>query len=421
MKQLKTIGAIGGSVLMVLCWPLAVGQIGQNVITDGVEHINNELISTEIVDYDRGYFSSNVKTRYVLLDQDLIAQFEADDLPTEFVVNSAVSHGLLSLSAHSSLEDLDFPLTVDSVTQLNGNTDFTMNLASWYYQTQNGEEMAISVSPASLKGSVTVLGQLTYQLDIPSIELDFATGEKLVLSGINGEGEGKQEKGFWLGNQSLAMERFSIAEFSNQQPTFEIENGQYQFSSSLNNEEGRLNSNHKVSMGSMLTPDGAIEAFNLDFSMGDIDSLAFESLMTMYQSNPMMTESEIAAAIPHVESLFSKGFYLAMNSMSLKVGQGEFESKWKLSVPEGTDSISQDPSKILPALKGELSTYFSNQLVTDFPFIKQGIDEAIVMEIIEQTETGYKIKAELNNANVVFESGQEIPLMALLLPVLMQQ
>jgi uncharacterized protein YdgA (DUF945 family) len=110
-----------------------------------------------------------------------------------------------------------------------------------------------------------------------------------------------------------------------------------------------------------------------------------------------------------------------MNKMSLKVGQGEFESQWKLSIPEGTDRISQDPSKILPALKGELNTYFSNQLVSDFPFIKQGIDEGIVMEIIEQTEQGYKLKAELNNANVVFESGQEIPLMALLLPILMQQ
>ncbi|MEZ9229938.1 DUF945 family protein [Vibrio amylolyticus] len=421
MKQLKMIGAIGGSVLMVLCWPLAVGQIGQSVITDGVAHISSELISSEIVEYDRGYLSSNVKTRYELLDPTMIAQFKADDLPTEFVVVSAVKHGLLSLTAHSSLEGQDFPLTVDSVTQLNGNTDFSMNLASWYYQTKNGEEMAISVSPASLEGSVTVLGQLTYQLDIPSIELDFATGEKLTVAGINGKGEGKQAKGFWLGNQSIAMERFSISEFSNQQPTVEIEHGQYQFSSELNAEENRLNSNHKMDMGSMLTPDGSIQEFQLDFSMGDIDSLAFENLMSMYQSNPMMTENEIAEAIPHVEALFSKGFYLAMNSMSLKVGQGEFESKWKLSVPEGTDSISQDPSKILPALKGELSTYFSNQLVTDFPFIKQGIDEAIVMEMVEQTEQGYQIKAELQNANVVFESGQEIPLMALLLPMLMQQ
>ncbi|OCH74196.1 hypothetical protein A6E14_13240 [Vibrio genomosp. F10] len=106
--------------------------------------------------------------------------------------------------------------------------------------------------------------------------------------------------------------------------------------------------------------------------------------------------------------------------MSLKVGEGEFESMWKLSVPQGTDQVSQDPSKILPALTGNISTYFSNQLVMDFPFIKQGIDEAVVMEIIQQTEQGYQITAELKEANVVFESGQEIPLMSLLLPMLMQ-
>ncbi|MGF1720514.1 DUF945 family protein [Vibrio kyushuensis] len=420
MMQLKKIGAIGGAVLLTLCWPLAVGQIGQNVITDGVTHLGSDLVSAEIVEYDRGYLSSSIKTRYVLQDPDLIAQFQADDLPTEFVISSAVTHGLFSLSAHSSLDNSEFPLTIDTITQLNGNTDYSVNLASWYYQTQTGEELAISISPSSIKGDISVLGQLTYQLDMPSIELDFSTGEKIVFSGIEGEGEGKQENGFWLGEQSVSIERFTISDLQASQTAFEIEKGQYQFSSGINTEQSRLNSNHKVSMDSMFTPDGSIEEFSMDFSMGDIDSMAFESLMSMYQNNPIMTEAEIAQAIPYVESLFSKGFYLAMNKMSLKVGQGEFESKWKLSVPEGTDDVSQDPTKILPALTGELNTYFSNQLVTDFPFIKQGIDEAIVMEIIEQTEQGYEIKAELKNANIIFSSGQEIPLMALLLPMLMQ-
>ncbi|MCK6261886.1 DUF945 family protein [Vibrio sp. ZSDE26] len=420
MNQLKKMGAIGGSILLVLCWPLAVGQVGQNVITDGVTHLGNDFLSAEIVDYDRGYLSSNVQTRYTLQDPELIAQFQADNLPTEFVVNSAVSHGLLSLTAHSSLQDTEFPLTIDTVTQLNGNTDYSIDLASWYYKTQDGEELAISVSPSSIKGDVSVLGQLTYQLDMPSIELDFSTGEKIVLSGIEGQGQGKQDNGFWLGDQSISIERFAVSSTATSSAEIEFTQGHYHFSSELNEEQSRLNSNHVVNIGSMLTPDGVVEEFKMDFSMGDIDSVAFESLMSMYQSNPIMTENEIAQAIPYVESLFSKGFYLAMNTMSLKVGQGEFESQWKISIPEGTNDISQDPGKILPAMTGNLNTYFSNQLVTDFPFIKQGIDEAIVMEMMEQTERGYRINVELKNANIVFSSGQEIPLMALLMPMLMQ-
>ncbi|MGC9402772.1 DUF945 family protein [Vibrio genomosp. F10 str. 9ZC157] len=420
MKQLKKIGAISGAVLVALCWPLAVGQIGQRVITDGVTHLSNDLVSAEIIDYDRGYLNSTVQTRYALNDVDMIAQFEADGLPTEVVVNSVVKHGLLSLDAHSSLEGSEFPLTVNTVTQLNGNTDYTVNLANWYYRTQGVDELAISVSPSTITGNITVLGQLAYQLNMPSIELDFSTGEKLILTDVVGQGEGKNESGFWLGNQSMSIEKFTISDSTAMQTSFEIEKGQYQFTSELNNEQNRLTSNHKVTMGSLFTPDGSVDDFSLDFSMGDIDSVAFERLMSLYQSNPIMTEEDIAEAIPYVESLFSQGFYLAMNKMSLKVGEGEFESMWKLSVPQGTDQVSQDPSKILPALTGNISTYFSNQLVMDFPFIKQGIDEAVVMEIIQQTEQGYRITAELKEANVVFESGQEIPLMSLLLPMLMQ-
>ena len=75
---------------------------------------------------------------------------------------------------------------------------------------------------------------------------------------------------------------------------------------------------------------------------------------------------------------------------------------------------------ILPALTGDIDTYFSNGLVTQYPFIQQGIDEAMVMELMQQSDTGYRIKAQLIEGSLLFENGQEIPLMALLLPALMQ-
>ena len=34
MQTIKRIGAVGGAIALALCWPLAVGQIGQSVITD---------------------------------------------------------------------------------------------------------------------------------------------------------------------------------------------------------------------------------------------------------------------------------------------------------------------------------------------------------------------------------------------------
>lgn len=97
MEQLRKIGAIGGAISLALCWPLAVGQIGQNAITDGIATFNSSSIQAEIVDYDRGYFSSNVKTRITVADESLIEQLAIDGLPTEYIVNSDVSHGLIGL------------------------------------------------------------------------------------------------------------------------------------------------------------------------------------------------------------------------------------------------------------------------------------------------------------------------------------
>ncbi len=181
MNQLKKYGAIGGAVALVLCWPLAVGQIGQQVVEDGVEQLNNEGIRAEVVSYDRSYLSSVAETRYQVEDLVLKEQLEVDGLPTEIVVKSEISHGLFSLTANSQITNFpDFPLTLKTVTQLNGNTEFELALGSWSYQDQE-QKVSMSISPAVATGTATVLGQLTFNANIPSIQLDFENGEQLTF------------------------------------------------------------------------------------------------------------------------------------------------------------------------------------------------------------------------------------------------
>ena len=55
MQNLKKFGAIGGAISLALCWPLAVGQIGQSIIEDGIANMNDDMVKGEIVEYDRGY------------------------------------------------------------------------------------------------------------------------------------------------------------------------------------------------------------------------------------------------------------------------------------------------------------------------------------------------------------------------------
>ncbi len=102
MKKLKLIGAVGGAISLALCWPLAVGQIGQNVITDGLTHLSNGDVAAELVNYDRGYLSSQVQTRYTVVNQALKQQLVSEGLPTEILVDSALSHGLVGISAVST-------------------------------------------------------------------------------------------------------------------------------------------------------------------------------------------------------------------------------------------------------------------------------------------------------------------------------
>lgn len=419
--ELKKLGAIGGAISLALCWPLAVGQIGQSVIKNGVTHLNSDSVRAEVIEYDRGYLSSQITTRYTVIDPILAEQLVVDGLPTELVVNSQVSHGLISLSAESVLENVDdLPLTLETVTQLNGNTEYTLKLDYWNQVTEGQDGAIVSVSPSTLSGHVTVLGDMTYQLDVPSVEIGFNSGEKMVLSGLQGEGEGKKVDSFWIGEQTLKLERAAIVS-GEQSPLFALSDSQYRFVSSFDEAAKTVSSQHIVELNKLVTSDDDVDSVSLDFAFGDLDSEAFAHLITLYQNNPVPSNDDIQTAIPYVDSLFSKGFYLAINKMEVNLNeQSRFETTWSINVPKGTDNVTQNMAMILPALTGDIDTYFSNGLVTQYPFIQQGIDEAMVMELMQQNDTGYRIKAQLKEGSLLFENGQEIPLMALLMPALMQ-
>ncbi|WP_182032126.1 DUF945 family protein [Vibrio sp. B1FLJ16] len=420
MQDLKKIGAIGGAISLALCWPLAVGQIGQSIIEDGITNMSDTMVKGEVVDYQRGYLSSVVLTRYTVVDPELKAQLTQDGMPTQFEVTSDVSHGLTSLTADSKFVVNDFlPLTMHSKTQLNGNTAFTLDLDSWHYRNE-AEGLSFSSSPAQVTGDVTVLGDLNYQVSIPSVQVDFVNGEELHLNGLKGQGKGKQVKGYWLGEQVFSIEKLDVVD-STTTPLFLIENANYSGNTAADESGEKLNSQFNINAQKMRLTDGTdVDSFKLDFSIADVDSQSFDQIMSIYQSASTLSEQDIADLLPHIDTLFSKGFSLSVNELSLAFGQGKFHNEWQLSVPQGTDKITQDPMKLMTATNGQLSTYFSDELVEHYPFIQEGIDELIIMELIEKVEGGYRLKAQIDDGKLKFENGHEFPLMALFMSALMQ-
>lgn len=103
MKSIKMIGAVGGAVALGLCWPLAVGQIGESAIKDGLNNFESSSTKAELVNYQRGYLSSQMQTRYKITDPTIVAQLEAEGIPTEILVDSTLTHGLMGVSAVSTL------------------------------------------------------------------------------------------------------------------------------------------------------------------------------------------------------------------------------------------------------------------------------------------------------------------------------
>lgn len=419
MQQLKKYAAIGGAIAVALCWPLAVGQIGQNVIQDGVAQMNSDAVKAEIVQYDRGYLSSTLQTRYTITDSAVAAQLEADGIPSEIIVDSELSHGLFSISADSKMSNWpDLPLTLHTVTQLNGNSDFEFKLANWHQVSEGDQGAMLSVTPSTLAGHITVLGEVNYQLDIPSIEVDFNSGEKMLVSGITGTGDGKKVNSFWIGDQKIALADMAVLD-AEQVPQFALKQAEYVYSSAIDAQSKRVTSAHNMRVSDVLMDQEKISQFEVAFTLGDLDAVAFEQLVLAYQNAPMMNGDDLQNIIPHVDSLFSKGFYLSMDKLAMKIDDGEMASEWKLIVPQGTDDVSKNPMKVMPALQGNFDTFLSNGLVKQFPAIQQGIDEGMVMEFVTQTDDGYRVKAELKEGNFVFENGQKVPLLSLLLPLMM--
>ncbi|QXO19003.1 DUF945 family protein [Vibrio ostreae] len=421
MNTIKRIGAVGGAVVLVLCWPLAVGQIGQNVITDGIAHFSNEQVTAELVSYDRGYLSSHVETRYTILDPQLKAQLAEQGIPAQFLLDSEISHGLISLTAVSDFPEYpELPLTITSTTSLNGNTRFKVESDNWHYQNQGETPFTISLTPAVLEGSATRLGELTYSLSVPSIDMDFTNGEKAQLSHLRIDGQGKQIKGFWIGKQSLTLDALTTTDIDGTTP-FSADKASYQFTSTLDEATQRFSSQHVVNIGQVVNQDNILRDVQLDFTLADVDSDSFEQLSNIYQSYPEMTHEAMGQAMPYLDTLFSKGFRLTMDKLSASLGEGEFTSSWSLSIPEGTDNVMQDPGIVLSALTGHLESSVSNQLAAAYPMIQQGADELVVMEMATQDDKGYQLKADVKDGNLQFANGTKVPLMALFMTLMMQQ
>ncbi|WP_162674615.1 hypothetical protein [Vibrio variabilis] len=63
----------------------------------------------------------------------------------------------------------------------------------------------------------------------------------------------------------------------------------------------------------------------------------------------------------------------------------------------------------------------SQGMINAHPMLAQGIDELIVMDMVQDKDEGYELTADIEAGQLVFANGQRIPLIAMFLPLLMGQ
>ncbi|PNQ60486.1 DUF945 domain-containing protein [Vibrio agarivorans] len=341
-------------------------------------------------------------------------------MPTTYEVHSDLTHGLTSLTADTKLIGESFiPLTVNSTTQLNGNTTFNLNLDSWNHHNQS-KGTTVSSSPISITGEATILGDIAYQLDLPSIQVDFNNGEELHLSGLKGQGKGKKTDGYWLGNQNFSLKKFNILD-QEQQPIFFLENIQY-IAKSVPNEAGdKINSSLLLNAKHlMLKNKGVIENLIFDMAIKSIDRSALANMISNYKNSDELNMQDRKRLLSDLDLLVERGFEMNLNKLSFTLNESKTHSEWLVKVLPGTKSATKDPFQLLSMITGSINTYIAEGLIHSYPALKQEIDKLITLKLVDKQNDGYQLSTRISDGSLTLDNGKELPLISLFLTVLKQ-
>ncbi|MBF9000054.1 MULTISPECIES: DUF945 family protein [Vibrio] len=433
MNSLKKYGAIGGAVVIVACWPLAVGQIGQYVIKDGLKHLSNDKVAVTLLDYQRGYLSSDVKTKVTILDSKTKKMLADDKLPTEFVLTSHVRHGVISLSSSTTLPDYpQLPLNLDTTTQLNGNTDFNLTLQQWHYQSEGEDKFTVTVPSFYMKGLVTKLGEINFESKTPSVAIDFSNDAQITVTDIAMKGEGKQTSGFWVGNQEVSVGEVvtkgdKVAAKSQEEKdkwkkaapeihefTAQLSGFNYRFESYFNDDSSRVTLHHQASLAAFKSDDWQAKNIDLDVTFDGLDRASFKQLSDFYQNHPQVSQQDIGKMLPYVDKLASRGLTINIAKLDAGIGKGRFTTQINLSLPDSKqDNVLNNPMALLSTLDGRIGSTVTKTLASEYPMIGKTADHLVSSKLATENDKGYAMKAVIKDGNIEFDNGEKVPLVSL--------
>ncbi|MEJ2763134.1 DUF945 family protein [Photobacterium sp. MCCC 1A19761] len=432
--MLKKIGAIGGAVSIILCWPLATGQIGERIYLDTVGKYENPYLTISNESYDRGYLSSDVVSRLEVKD-DWKPMFDDEGLPTVWYVHHKVEHGVLGVASTSELVldeafkpvadklwgDGVTPIRFTTSTSLTRATEFSITMNPIAFKDEQGA--TADVTSFEMTGSVDSKGAGEFHYRLPKASLTTTARETMVLNGLKGGGKGVMDGQFWIGSQNLAVEHLSFHNLEADQGValdklvVAMQNSLSQPEPAAEAADPKLTNTNSVRVARVVAMDGQeYQDFHFQVALSELDYPAITRLGHVAEGiEQQMTQAQAEEAALALDLLVAKGMKFAIEQLSVVTPKGAVTSNLNLELAPGIARASENLALITDKLRGDFSLQLPIALVEANPEL---LDKANMMEqngIIEKGSEFYDLKVKVEGDQIILASGDQLPLAMLMM------
>jgi len=420
MDKVKKIFAASGGVLIIACWPLVVGQIGQKVVEDNISNFGNQSFHIDLIKYDRGYLSSDAQFKVSIANPDIKLWLKHENLPSEYRFNSHFTHGFVSFNGVTTSKQKNvLSAVIDSKTQLNGNTEINTTMGGYTYQ-ERGKNWNYNIAPSTMMSNITVLGEVTYQLTVPSFQMYFPNGDHLDLTSVHFSGKGKQLQHFWVGHNRVRVEDIVFSK-SGQPNVIQSHNVSYTVSSNIDADMQHMTSHHDLKIDDITNALGTINNSELDIEIGNLNAPILDDIAQLSHS---LTQgrNDVASIrsqmMKKIDQLVTKGLYLDIKTLGFSYKNAQMSNQLKLSLTPIQSDKPLDSAVLLQAIEGHYHSVVDKALANKFPNLQVALDDLVSMGMASDSDKSYELKGKIKDGNIVFPNGKTLPVAKLLLPLL---
>lgn len=417
-KKFRNILAVFGALSLALCWPLAIGQLGQSQLTHLLDTLSDQ--DTEIVmkGYQRGYLSSQMLVEVKINNLNWQKQLIAQKLPTRYLIATEIQHKMIGIETRSQLsKPLDgVPLSVQLVQEITllgkGKFDLAINHLTW--QQKNG--LALSATQASLLGTYALHEKmLSYRLSAPTLmltdqdnQLSFTFDNVLVEGNLTKKEAMKAISVNATAQRLVVHNAFAMSLLKATQLATVIsfeQKGHW-----LENVQSKTQFDYQLMFSQTLSH------FLLDWSLDKLDLEQLNTWQGITQNGVQSLATKTSASVPS-ESLPispmtkstvsepSSPTNIDLRSLLISMGNNRLEAHGKLSLPTIGTELSLQKEKMVGEVWFQLSEHFSQSLPLIQPFINDLIQQGWLKKVTE----GYQSHALLFDGQIKVNDKSSIP------------